>query len=127
MNHTNTHSRLLIDTGDGQQPEYYENLHGALRDAAVKLSTIVLTHWHHDHVGGISGVVEKLGLGSSIPIYKYPLPGDAAGSDIGSGLSYSEMKNGHVFDVEGASLKAIFTPGHTTDHCILHLKVGMTA
>lgn len=33
------------------------------------------------------------------------------------------MSDGQEFTVEGATLKAVFTPGHTTDHCILHLKV----
>jgi glyoxylase-like metal-dependent hydrolase (beta-lactamase superfamily II) len=57
---------VLIDTADGQHSEYYDNLHKALRDEGVKLSVIILTHWHHDHVGGILGVVEKLGLGVRI-------------------------------------------------------------
>ena len=58
----NFHSRLLVDTGDGQQPEYYENLSKALKSAGVEISSVILTHWHHDHVGGILGVVERLGL-----------------------------------------------------------------
>ena len=56
------HSRLLIDTGDGQEPEYYDNLSKALKNAGVEISSVILTHWHHDHVGGILGVVERLGL-----------------------------------------------------------------
>lgn len=55
-------SRLLVDTGDGQQPEYYDNLSKALKNAGVEISSVILTHWHHDHVGGILGVVERLGL-----------------------------------------------------------------
>ena len=55
---------MLIDTGDGQQPEYYDNLSEALKSAGdgVEISSVILTHWHHDHVGGILGVVERLGL-----------------------------------------------------------------
>ena len=32
--------------------------------------------------------------------------------------------DGQIFETEGATLKAIHTPGHTTDSIILHLQVG---
>ena len=32
--------------------------------------------------------------------------------------------DGQLFETEGATLKAIHTPGHTTDSIILHLQVG---
>ena len=32
------------------------------------------------------------------------------------------MDDGHEFRVEGATLQAVHTPGHTTDHCVLHLR-----
>ena len=56
---------MLIDTGDGQQPEYYDNLSEALKRDGVEISSVILTHWHHDHVGGILGVVERLGMKGS--------------------------------------------------------------
>ena len=53
---------MLIDTGDGQQPEYYDNLSNALKNSGVEIGSVIITHWHNDHVGGILGVVERLGL-----------------------------------------------------------------
>jgi len=114
-------SRLLIDTGDGQQPEYYDNLSKALKNAGVDISSVILTHWHHDHVGGILGVVERLGLESSVSLYKYPRR-DAPDPEIGGSLSFAQMEDGREFRVEGATLRAVHTPGHATDHCVLHLR-----
>jgi ribonuclease/clavin/mitogillin len=36
----------------------------------------------------------------------------------------SELIDKQVIEVEGATLKAIHTPGHTTDHAVLHLEVN---
>ena len=32
------------------------------------------------------------------------------------------MEDGREFRVEGATLRAVHTPGHATDHCVLHLR-----
>ena len=52
-------SRILIDTADGQQPEYFGNLKQYLQDENVTLSKIILTHWHGDHTGGVNELVTK--------------------------------------------------------------------
>ena len=31
----------------------------------------------------------------------------------------------HIFEADGVTMKAIYTPGHTTDHIILHLQVRL--
>lgn len=36
-------------------------------------------------------------------------------------LQLHNLNNGQCFHIEGASLKVIHTPGHTTDHCVLLL------
>ena len=58
---------------------------------------------------------------SSVPLYKYPRS-DAADPEIGDSLSFAPMEDGREFHVEGATLRAVHTPGHTTDHCVLHLR-----
>ena len=59
-------SRVLIDTGDGQQPEYLENLSQTLRENSIELSSIILTHWHHDHVGGVPAILDKIKVQSYV-------------------------------------------------------------
>ena len=58
---------------------------------------------------------------SSVSLYKYPRR-DAPDPEIGGSLSFAPMEDGHEFRVEGATLRAVHTPGHTTDHCVLHLR-----
>jgi metal-dependent hydrolase (beta-lactamase superfamily II) len=47
----------LFDTGDGQQPEYFLNLKKSLNFDRITLGKIILSHWHHDHVGGVQEVL----------------------------------------------------------------------
>ena len=50
--------RLLVDTGDGV-PAYPDLLRRALADdGAEAVSDILITHRHHDHVGGIADVLK---------------------------------------------------------------------
>lgn len=64
----------------------------------------LLTHWHGDHVGGVK---DLLGICPQANIYKHQ-PDEDEG--------YAGIVDGQVFSVEGATLKALFSPGHTQDH-----------
>jgi len=111
--------RLLIDTGDGKQPEYFLNLKKSLNFDRFGLSGIILTHWHHDHVGGVKEALTS--CHKDAKVYKFPRPEDKD-YDLLKGIDLTPIQDGQVFEVEGATLTAIHTPGHTTDHVILHLK-----
>ena len=50
-------SRILYDTGDGQKPEYFLNLKKSLNFDRITLNSIILSHWHDDHVGGVNEVL----------------------------------------------------------------------
>ncbi|KAK0757388.1 hypothetical protein N5P37_010110 [Trichoderma harzianum] len=94
-------TRILIDTGEGL-PQWAVNLTRYLEDHDISISHVLLTHWHGDHTGGVA---DLLAHDPTIVVYKnQPNKGQQA------------IKNGQIFQTEGATLRAVLTPGHTTDH-----------
>lgn len=61
------HRRLLIDTGEAKNAEYLKNLGDVLKRHNSTIEQVVLTHWHGDHIGGVSGVLDLVGHGLSCP------------------------------------------------------------
>jgi glyoxylase-like metal-dependent hydrolase (beta-lactamase superfamily II) len=107
------HKRILLDTGDGKQ-EYMPLLLQAMKKWGItSIQEILLTHWHHDHVGGIPDLQRQFG---SLAISKHRV-GNAARDG-----TYADIQDGQVYRTEGATLKAIFTPGHTDDHMCFWLE-----
>lgn len=85
-----------------------ERLLQILKERDIHISHVLLTHWHGDHTGGVP---ELVAYDSSLSdrIYKCnPDPGQR------------HIEDGQTFAVEGATVKALFTPGHAFDHmCFL--------
>jgi len=107
--------RFLFDTGDGQQPEYFLNLKKSINFDKLSIQDIILSHWHPDHVGGTTEALRS--AEKSCSVYKFPR------SDGEEPYKpFIPLKDGHTFDIEGLTLKAFHTPGHTTDSIILHLE-----
>jgi glyoxylase-like metal-dependent hydrolase (beta-lactamase superfamily II) len=100
--------RLLIDTGEGK-PSWIAALKRVLEQEKASISAAIITHWHHDHTGGIPQLAAACGPGTT-PILVHKHQPDAG---------QLEIRDGQRFLVEGASLTAVHTPGHTTDHVVL--------
>ncbi len=100
--------RILLDTGQGI-PEYLPVLRGALERLGCGLQEIVLTHGHVDHIGGVSSVQEQHG---SLRVSKFPW----APFDDPWDLEIAPLADGDVVQTEGATLRAVHTPGHAADH-----------
>lgn len=107
--------RILLDTGDAGVPQYINHLKTVLHNEKVDLSHIFISHWHHDHVGGINDVLE-LENTRECQIWKYP-----RSEDDTTVTKFDYLKDGQEFCVEGATLRVLHTPGHTTDHVVFHL------
>ena len=100
--------RILLDTGSGHA-EYLPVLDSALERAGCEIQEIVLTHGHPDHVGGAPSIVEHLG---ELRVSKQPWPG----VDERYPIEFTPLADGDVVETDGATLRAVHTPGHADDH-----------
>ncbi|KXX78261.1 Beta-lactamase-like protein 2 [Madurella mycetomatis] len=96
--------RLLIDTGEGRA-SWIAALKRTLDEERASITAAIITHWHGDHTGGIPDLIAAW---PSAKVYKHS-------PDAGQ----LDLPDGQTFHVDGASLTALHTPGHTTDHTVL--------
>ncbi|TVY84340.1 Lactamase-like protein ptaB [Lachnellula suecica] len=99
--------RLLVDTGEGRS-SWIELLKETLQRENASVSEAIITHWHHDHQGGVKHLQE---FSPDTVIYKNQ---PSAG--------WKDIEDGQKFSVDGASLRAVFSPGHANDHMALVLE-----
>ncbi|KAH7322976.1 metallo-beta-lactamase superfamily protein [Stachybotrys elegans] len=98
--------RILIDTGEGR-PAWHSTLSLTLREENAEVETVLISHWHRDHVDGIDDLRR---ISPAAKIYK---------NDPGTG--HLPLSDGQVFKAEGVTLTAVHTPGHTKDHMVFVL------
>ena len=62
----------------------------------------LITHWHGDHVNGLPDLLQ---ICPQAHVYKHQ-----------PGSNQNDIQESQTFSVEGATLTALHTPGHTVDH-----------
>jgi hydroxyacylglutathione hydrolase len=96
---------VLIDPGDATPVLDY------LSNSSLFLKAILITHKHHDHIGGIINVKERF---PSIKVYGPLNPSFT--------FEYINLHEGDDLKIEGTNLnfKILETPGHTNDHIVYY-------
>ncbi|KIY02937.1 uncharacterized protein Z520_01402 [Fonsecaea multimorphosa CBS 102226] len=120
--------RILIDTGAGEK-KWIDTLRTVLtsQNEPIAVSTCILTHWHHDHLGGVRDLerlCEELSLDQA-KVYKNQPTWNPDGliepsrvHDIADGQKFSIALSGDSAPLE---IQAIHTPGHAKDHMVFQI------
>ena len=103
---------IVIDPGYAPEQVILE-----AEDLGKKISAVLLTHGHFDHVGGVRGIAEKLGC----PVYLHKQELSQPESMTAGPLYYTNLYHeGDVLNVAGLFLRVLHTPGHTPGSVCLH-------
>ncbi|RAL16202.1 putative metallo-beta-lactamase domain protein [Aspergillus homomorphus CBS 101889] len=95
--------RLIIDTAQGYR-EWADLIDVTLSDRSISLSHVFLTHWHGDHTGGVPDLIRM-----------YPHLADGIYKNTPEHGQHP-IEEGQIFQVEGATIRAVHGPGHSHDH-----------
>ena len=109
---------ILLDTGIGldvYDPLLKQGL--AETKGGTELQEIVLTHVHQDHIGGVPHVQRMFG---QLQVSKKAWLGKDEAYSKDFSLTYIE--DGTRIQTDGATLRAIHTPGHARDHLCYYLE-----
>ncbi|XP_046961120.1 beta-lactamase-like protein 2 homolog [Vanessa cardui] len=116
----NGRNRILLDTGDKDVQDYQKNLAEVVKAEQINIEHIVVTHWHHDHIGGVENLYGTIAKQPQIWKHKRD-SNDAPDNELPNTLPLNWLADGQEIKVEGATVKIHHTPGHTTDHVVMTL------
>eukprot|EP01064_Diplonema_japonicum_P004452 TRINITY_DN12903_c0_g1_i1.p1 TRINITY_DN12903_c0_g1~~TRINITY_DN12903_c0_g1_i1.p1 ORF type:complete len:321 (+),score=64.67 TRINITY_DN12903_c0_g1_i1:23-964(+) len=115
-----TNSKVLLDSGEGKE-EWSHTIEKELSGGSI--SKILVSHWHPDHVGGLKHL-KKMDCCKNAVYYKKPEPyHDTEALKDAAEIDFQPLAEGDAIELPGGgTLKALHTPGHTTDHICFYLE-----
>lgn len=108
VSNSETQTCLVIDPGESGPVEVYVKQHNLVLD------TILLTHHHHDHIGGVAALRTLFGckvIGAEVDKDRLPTLDEC-------------VKDGDMLTPIGFGLRVIATPGHTLGHVSYYAPSG---
>lgn len=89
------------------------------KNVSVKISAVLLTHGHYDHIGGVAEIVRKTGAKVYISEKDFAIANSYKNLGFSFGCTTEKfdadvlVKEGE-YDVDGINVKVVETPGHTS-------------
>lgn len=113
-------NKILVDTGEKDTASLYVPflLDIIFPDTKTEeLSIILITHRHHDHIGGVVHILQELrSRGKQLPRVFMRYSEESISAMKVAGFTAENIENEQIFKTEGATLRAMYTPGHCNDH-----------
>lgn len=114
--HTNTyvvgHDSLAVVDPASPYPEEQQRFVQALRATGLAVERILLTHHHHDHVGGVSALQAAF---PGLKVWAHERTRQRLEGTIDVDVL---LDDNDVVDCGGVQLRAVFTPGHAPGHLV---------
>ncbi|KRX97163.1 Beta-lactamase-like protein 2, partial [Trichinella pseudospiralis] len=104
--------RVLIDTGEANNFAYLQYLSQTLSETGACICGVLCTHWHADHIGGVSNVARQYSV-TNLMKFRRANPEE--------NIKYEELGFEFVQEGQLITVEVIHTPGHADDHMSLQL------
>ena len=110
-----SHDRIMIDAGD-PIPEFENNFNELIIKLNITITSIIITHFHHDHCEGLIYVLKRF---PSIKIYKFKGEGEILKYDENLekqyGFKYNYIQDQEILKLNEYELQILHIPGHSDD------------